>query len=163
MVLPDRPIYPMHSVTSLMQYLSMWVSALRALKSCTSQIPPFFLATAKIGLLYLLGAGSITPSLSHLMTCFSTSSMCASGILNCLTKIGLSVFKVISCRSVLHRPRSNRSSLIASWNFSNTCMYHCLCSAGISLQNFSSINLRLALVNSCFVLVSSCFCYKLLM
>ena len=31
-----------------MQYLSMWVSAFRALKSCTSRILPFFLATAKI-------------------------------------------------------------------------------------------------------------------
>ena len=162
MVLPDRPISPTHSVTSLMQYLLMWVSALRALKSCTSQIPPFFLATAKIGLLYLLRAGSITPSLSHLMTCFSTSSMCASGILNCLTKIGLLVFNVISCRLVLHCPRSNQSSLIASWNFSNTCRYRCLCSAGTSLQNFSLINFCLVSVNGCFIRVSSCFCDKLL-
>ena len=145
-----------------MQYLLMWVSTFRARKSCTSRILPFFLATVKIGQLYLLQAGSINPKMSLSTTCFSTSSMCASRILNCLTKISSSVLRVISCKSVLHRPKLNQSSLMASWNFSNKSKYCCLYSARTSLQNFSSISFILALVSFCFVWVSLCFCNKLL-
>ena len=82
---PDLPISPMHSVTSFIEYLSTKVSALRALKSCTNRIPPFFFATAKRGLLNLLLVGWTTPILSHSATCFSTSTRWASGILNCFT------------------------------------------------------------------------------
>ena len=52
--LPERPISPMHSLTSFIKYLSTWVSEFRARKSCTKWMPLFFFATANIGLLYLL-------------------------------------------------------------------------------------------------------------
>ena len=39
--LPDRPILPIHSLTSFIEYLSTKVWALRAQKSCTNQMPPF--------------------------------------------------------------------------------------------------------------------------
>jgi hypothetical protein len=69
-VLPDGPMSLIHSPTSLMEYLSVWVRALRAQKSCTSQMSPFFLEMAKIGLLKGLLAGWIMPSLSHSVTVF---------------------------------------------------------------------------------------------
>ena len=72
--LPDRPIWFMQPSMSCMEYLSMYVWVLRARKSWTRRTPPFFFITAKIGLLYLLRAGSTTPSLIHSVTCRSTSA-----------------------------------------------------------------------------------------
>ena len=85
MELPDFPISLMHSLTSFMEYLSTCVCAFRALKSCTRRTPPFFFMTTNSGLLYFDLHGCTTPSFNHSATCFSTSSLWASGILNCLT------------------------------------------------------------------------------
>jgi hypothetical protein len=62
----DRPMSPMHSVISFMEYLSIWEFWLSSRKSCTILSPwPCFLGTQKIGELYSESNLRTTPSLSH--------------------------------------------------------------------------------------------------
>jgi hypothetical protein len=84
MLLHDRLMLLMHLLTSIMEYLLVWVLAFRAQKSCTNLMPLFFLAIAKIGLLNLLQADWMIPSFNHSAMCLSTFSKCVLGILNYL-------------------------------------------------------------------------------
>ena len=81
-ILPALPWLPMHSPTSIMENISMWLLAFKTLKSCTRLRDPFFFFTANRGLLYRMRVGSMTPNFSHLLACFSTSSPWVSGIWN---------------------------------------------------------------------------------
>jgi hypothetical protein len=66
----------MHSLMSFMEYLLVWVWALRAKKSCTSQMPLFFLATVQIRQLKGLFVGWMTPNFNHLVVCTPPDGDC---------------------------------------------------------------------------------------
>jgi hypothetical protein len=61
-----RPMSPMHSVISFMEYFSIWEFWFNSRKSCTIQSPwPCFFGTQKIGELYSESDLWTTPNFSH--------------------------------------------------------------------------------------------------
>ena len=157
---PALPMSPMHSDTSFIEYLSSWLLALRALKSCTTLRLPSFLGTKNMGLLYRLREGCITPSFSHSWIWVCKSCLWASGISYCLRKIGSLLFISIWCSKLFALPRSFLSLLKISWfarinssyslrsvsgtfkfNFSkNAFRSASLSGAGLGVSRFSSIS-----------------------
>jgi len=80
---------PIHSVISLIEYLSMWERLLSSRKSCTTLKPwPCFFGTQKMGELYSEFARFTTPNLSH-------SSK------DCQWTVGVPLgFWIVSCKQV---------------------------------------------------------------
>jgi hypothetical protein len=79
-----RPMLPMHSVISFIEYLSMWEFWFSSRKSCTLRSPwPCFLGTQKMGELYSEFDLLTTPNFSHSSSVCSMNWWWASGILNC--------------------------------------------------------------------------------
>ncbi len=93
-----RPMSPIHSVISFMEYLSMCEFWLSSRKSCTIRSPcPCFLGTQNIGELYSEFDLGTTPSFSHSSKVCLMNWWWASGILNCFWYTGSSFLRWILC------------------------------------------------------------------
>ncbi len=93
-----RPMSPMHSVISFMEYLSMCEFSLSSRKSCTIRSPcPCSLGTQNIGELYRESDLRTTPSFNYSSRVCSMNWWWASVILNCFRYTGSSFLRWILC------------------------------------------------------------------